>query len=140
MTRKGLSSLMFAAGAAGLAAGLALGGCSQQQQADFNAQLITTTQNVVALNNALIQVNKTLIDNFVAQQKELAPYSCGAYTLAAAIIEGSPAASKVNAYLDAKIAAGVANVAVKDVCSALGYPTTVSAPAGTPAVAAAPTS
>ena len=140
MTRKGLSSLMFAAGAACLTGALALGACSSAQQTAFNDQLITTTNNLVALDNALIQVNKTLVDNFIAQQKELAPYSCGAYTLAAAIVEGSPAASKVNAYLDAKIAAGVANVAVKDVCSALGYPTMVSAPSGTPAVASAPTS
>ena len=128
-------------GALALALATPLAGClTADQQVAINANLITTTQNVVALNNALIQVNKTMIDNLVAQAKELAPYQCGAYKLAAAIVEGSPAASKVNAYLDAKIAAGVANVAVKDVCSALGYPTTVSAPSGTPAVASAPTS
>ena len=37
---------------------------------------ITTTQNVVALNDALVQVNDTLIDNAIAQAKLLAPYQC----------------------------------------------------------------
>ena len=114
--------------ASALALGLALGGCvTADQQAAINANLITTTQNVVALNNALIQVNNTLIDNIVAQEKELAPYQCGAYALAAAIIEGSPAASKVNQVIKTSVAAGLTNVAVKDICAAVGYPTTVAA-------------
>lgn len=101
-------------------------GCTADQQASFNANLVTTTQNVVALNNALIQVNKTLVDNLIAQEKELAPYKCGAYELAKAIVEGSSAASKVNQLIKTNVAAGVANVAVSKVCEALGYPTTVT--------------
>jgi hypothetical protein len=116
-----LSALAFAS-----AVGLA--GCAtQQQQADFNAGLITTTQNLVALDNALVQVNKTLVDNAIAQAKLLAPYQCGAYALASAILNDSSAAAKVNAYLAKNIAANVSNVAVKDICAAAGYPTSVSA-------------
>ena len=108
---------------------LALAACSSAQQTAFNNQLITATQNVVALNNALVQVNNTLIDNAVAQAKLLAPYQCGAYALAAAILNDSSASAKVNAYLKKDVAAGVANVAVKDICSALGYSTTVTSTA-----------
>jgi hypothetical protein len=122
------------------AVALALAGCSVDKMTTINADLITTTQNVVALDNALVQVNATLIDNVVAQAKLLAPYQCGAYKLGAAIIEGSPAAAKVNAVIKKDVAAGVANAAVKTFCSAVGYPTDVSAPSDTPAVAAAPTS
>jgi hypothetical protein len=105
---------------------LALSACTADQQASFNANLTTTTQNLVSLNNALVQVNATIIDNIVAQAKLLAPYSCGAYKLAAAIVDGSSAADKVNAYLKKDVAAGVANVAVKDICAALGQSTTVT--------------
>ena len=126
--------------ALGLAIGFAPAGCTADQQASFNAGLVTTTQNLVALNDALVQVNRTLIDDAIAQAKLLAPYQCGAYKLGAAIIEGSPAAAKVNAVIKSDVAAGVANASVKTFCAALGYPTSVSAPADTPAVAAAPAS
>jgi hypothetical protein len=106
---------------------LALAGCSTAKMTAFNAGLITTTQNVVALNNALVQVNNTLIDNLIAQAKLLAPYQCGAYALAAAILSDSTASAKVNAYLKQSVAANVSNVAVKDICAAVGYPTTVTA-------------
>jgi len=85
-----MKSLAFAGALA-----LALSGCSASQ----NAALIQTTQNLVALNNALVQVNTTLINNFVAQSKLLAPYTCGGYALASAIVEGSPAATTVNNYI-----------------------------------------
>jgi hypothetical protein len=115
---------------------LALAGCSNAQQTAFNNQLITTTQNVVALNNALVQVNATLIDNLVAQAKLLAPYQCGAYALASAIISDSSAAAKVNALIKSSVAANVGSVAVAKVCAALGYPTSVSATtSATPAAA-----
>ena len=116
---------------------LALAACSSAQQTAFNNQLITATQNVVALNNALVQVNNTLIDNAVAQAKLLAPYQCGAYALAAAILNDSSASAKVNAYLKKDVAAGVANVAVKDICSALGYSTTVTSTASASSSSAA---
>ncbi|MGA2492064.1 MAG: hypothetical protein ABSF67_03835 [Roseiarcus sp.] len=106
---------------------LALVGCSATKMTAFDAGLITTTQNVVALNNALVQVNNTLINNDIAQAKLLAPYQCGAYALAAAILNDSSAAAKVNAYLTTNIAANVSSVAVKDICAAVGYPTTVTA-------------
>jgi hypothetical protein len=106
---------------------LALAGCSTDKMTAFNAGLIATTQNVVALNNALVQVDKTLVDNAVAQAKLLAPYQCGAYALAAAILSDSTASAKVNAYLKQNVAANVSNVAVKDICAAVGYPTTVTA-------------
>ena len=117
--------------AGALALGFALAGCnSADQQAAFNANLITTTQNVVSLNNALIQVNNTIIDNVIAQAKLLAPYQCGAYALASAILADSAAATKVNAYLKKDVAASVATVAVKDICAALGQSTTVTAASG----------
>ena len=93
----------------------------------FNNGMITTTQNVVALDNALVQVNKTLVDNAIAQAKLLAPYQCGVYALAAAILNDSTASAKVNAYLKQNVAANVTNVAVKDICAAVGYPTAVTA-------------
>ena len=113
-------------------------GCVTQAQQDaINANLITTTQNLVALDNALIQVNKTIIDNAVAQAKLLAPYNCGAYALAAAILADSTASTKVNAYLAKNVAANVTNVAVRDICAAVGYPTNVTAaPSATPAASA----
>jgi hypothetical protein len=114
-------------------------GCTADQQASFNANLVTTTQNVVALQNALISVDKTIVDNLLAEEKLLAPYKCGAYALASAIVEGSPAATKVNAYLAKNVAAGVANVAVKDICSALGYPTTVTSTSSTSDATPTPT-
>jgi len=127
-----MKRILFGLAMPALAAALVLGGCSQQQQTDFNNQLITTTQNVVALNDALIKVNNTLIDNTVAQAKLLAPYECGAYALASAILADSSAEAKVNAYIKKNVAASVANVAVKDICAALGQSTTVTA---TPAAA-----
>lgn len=135
MNRTLASNLLVGAGTLGLAAALALGGCTQQQQADFNANLVTTTQNLVALNDALVKVNATLVDDAMAQAKLLAPYECGAYKLGAAIIEGSPAAAKVNAAIKQDVAAGLASASVKSLCAALGYPTDVSGPAGTPPVA-----
>ena len=114
--------------AGAMALGFALVGCVTQAQQDaFNANLIRTTQNVVSLNNALIQVNKTLVDNAIAQAKLLAPYQCGAYALAAAILNDSSAAAKVNAYLAKTIAANVSSVAVRDICAAVGYPANVAA-------------
>jgi hypothetical protein len=106
---------------------LALSGCSTDKMTALNAGLITTTQNVVAFNAALVQVNNTLIDNLVAQAKLLAPYQCGAYALASAILADSSATTKVNAYLKQNVAANVSSVAVKDICAAVGYPTTVTA-------------
>jgi len=123
---------------AALSASLSFAACSTGQQAAFNGQLIATTQNVVALNNALVQVNATLIDNAVAQAKLLAPYQCGAYALAAAILSDSSASAKVNAYLKQNVAANVSNVAVKSICAAIGYSTSVTAAASaspTPAAA-----
>jgi len=114
---------------------LALAGCSAAKMTAFNNGLTTTTQNVVALDNALVQVNTTLVDNAVAQAKLLAPYQCGAYALAAAILDDSTASAKVDAYLKQSIAANVSNVAVKDICAAVGYPTTVTA---APAASATP--
>jgi len=104
---------------------LALTGCSTDKMTAVNADLITTTQNVVALDKALVQVNATLIDNVVAQAKLLAPYQCGAYGLATAILADSSASAKVNAYLKRDVAANVSNVAVKDICATLGYPKTI---------------
>jgi len=128
MNRERSSSLMFAAAAACLASGLALGGCVTQAQQDaFNANLIATTNNLVSLDNALVKVNTTIIDNVVAQAKLLAPYNCGAYALAAAVLADSSASAKVNAYLKKDVAANVTNVAVKDICAAVGYPTNVTA-------------
>lgn len=101
----------------------ALAGCS----ADFNAGLVTTTQNLVALNNALVQVNNTLVGNIISQAKLLAPYNCGAYSLASAILSNSTAATRVNSYIAKNVAANVTTVAVKSICSTLGYPTTVTA-------------
>jgi hypothetical protein len=130
---------VFAAPYAMIASALVLAvapaGCVTQAQQDaINANLITTTQNLVALDNALIQVNKTILDNVVAQAKLLAPYNCGAYALAAAILNDSSASTKVNAYLAKNVAANVTNVAVKDICAAVGYPTTVTAaPSAAPA-------
>ena len=114
---------------------LALAGCSAAKMTAFNNGLTTTTQNVVALDNALVQVNTTLVDNAIAQAKLLAPYQCGAYALAAAILNDSTASAKVNAYLKQSIAANVSNVAVKDICAAVGYPTNVTA---APAASATP--
>jgi hypothetical protein len=116
---------------------LTLVGCSAAKMTAFNAGLIATTQNVVALNNALVRVNDTLIDNAIAQAKLLAPYQCGAYALAAAILNDSTASAKINAYLATNIAANVSNVAVKDICAAVGYPTTVTATSTTSATSAA---
>ena len=95
----------------------------------FNSNLTATTANLVALNNAIVQIDTTIINNTIAEAKLLAPYNCGAYALASTIIESSPAASKVNAYFELNLAAGVTNVAVSKVCGALGYPTTVTAAA-----------
>lgn len=111
------------------AAALALGvaGCSQSVQDMINKNILQTTQNIVALNNALVQVNVTILNNVIAQAKLLAPYQCGAFALASTIIHDSAAASSVNAYLQKNVAAGVTVVAVKNICSALGYGTTVTA-------------
>ena len=112
--------------AGALALSLARAACTSDQQTSFNDQLVTTTKNVAALNTALVQVNATLIDNAEAQAKLLAPYACGAYKLASAILADSSAEAKVNAYLKKNVTAGVASVAVKDICAALGYSTTVT--------------
>jgi hypothetical protein len=132
-----MSFLKTAAVAAAFVAGMALSSCSSAQQTAFDSNLTTTTQDVVALNNALITVNNTLIGNAVAQAKLLAPYQCGAYALAAAIINDSSAEAKVNAFLQKSVAASVATVAVKDICAALGQSTTVTAapPSSTTAAA-----
>jgi hypothetical protein len=122
-----------------IAGALALGlaGCSTAQQTAVDNQMITTTQNLVALNSALIQVSNTLIGNVIAQAKLLAPYQCGAYALASAILSNSTAAAKVNAVIESNLAASVSTVAVSTICSALGYPTTVTAAPAASATAAA---
>lgn len=122
-----MKKLAFA-GALALAVAVvvSIAACSSDQQTSFNDKLVTTTKNVAALNTALVQVNATLIDNAVAQAKLLAPYTCGAYKLASAIVAGSSAEATVNAYLKKNVAAGIANVAVKDICAALGQSTDVS--------------
>lgn len=126
MARKFVLALL-----ATFAATLPLGGCDI---ASFNASLITTTQNLVALNNAIVQINLSIINDLIAQQKLLAPYECGAYALANAIIADSNSAAKVNSYLAKNVALGITNVAVRDICVTLGYPTNVLAAPGTPAV------
>ncbi|HYA07755.1 MAG TPA: hypothetical protein VEF90_17850 [Xanthobacteraceae bacterium] len=113
-----------------LALAIGLSGCDMS---GFNANLVQTTKNVVDLNNALVQVNKTIIDNLLAQAKLLAPYQCGAYALGSAILNDSSAAGKVNAYLKKNVAANVSNVAVRDICAAVGYPTTVTSAPAAPA-------
>jgi hypothetical protein len=119
-------SLLKTAAVAAFVAGMALSACSSTQQTAFDSNLVATTQDVVALNNALIQVDKTLIGDAVAQAKLLAPYQCGAYALGAAILGDSTAATKVNAFIKKDVAAGVATAAVKDICAALGQSTTVT--------------
>jgi hypothetical protein len=128
-----MKTLASSAIAGALALGLA--GCSTAQQTAIDNQMITTTQNLAALNNALIQVNNTLVGNAIAQAKLLAPYQCGAYALASAILSNSAAAAKVNSVIASSVAASVSTVAVATICSALGYPTTVTA---TPTASATP--
>ena len=82
---KAFSSLAIAGALA-----LGLAGCSTAQQTAVDNQMITTTQNLVALNTALIQVNNTLVGDAIAQAKLLAPYQCGAYALASAIRRTRP--------------------------------------------------
>jgi hypothetical protein len=113
--------------ASALALALSLGACSTAQQTAVDNQMVTATQNLVALNAALIQVNNTLVGNAIAQAKLLAPYQCGAYALASAILSNSAAAAKVNSVIASSVAASVSTVAVSTICSALGYPTTVTA-------------
>jgi hypothetical protein len=123
-------------GALMLASALGLGACSTAQQTAVDSQMAAATQNLVALDNALITVNNTLVGNAIAQAKLLAPYQCGAYALASAILSNSSAATKVNAFIAENVAANVSSVAVKDVCAAVGYPTNVAA---APAASATPT-
>ncbi len=120
---------VFAPAYAAMALALAVGACSADKMTAFNNGLITTTQNVAALNNALVQVDITIVNNLTAQAKLLAPYQCGAYALASSILADSSAAAKVNAYLAKDVAANVTNVAVKDICAAAGYPATVTSTA-----------
>lgn len=120
-----MKKLFCAAVALALAA--ATSACSPTQNAALNTQLVQTTQNLVALNNALVQVNATLVNNAIAQAKVFAPYACGGYALAAQIVNDSNAAASVNAFVSKNVAAGLATVAVKDVCAALGYGASVTA-------------
>ena len=99
---------------------LAVSGCANQ------AAIVQATQNLVALNNALVAVNNTLVNDAIAQAKLLAPFNCGAYNLAAAILNNSNAAAKVNTLIKNKLALGVATVAVSTVCSTLGYGSAVT--------------
>jgi hypothetical protein len=124
------------AGALALALGVA--GCSQSKFNQGLANMQAATQSAVALNNALVQINVTIINNLEAQAKLLAPYNCGAYALASAILSDSSAAAKVNTYLAKNVAANVTNVAVKDICAAVGYPTTVTAAAPAAPATSAP--
>jgi hypothetical protein len=118
-----------------LALALTFSGCSQTAFNQGLANMQAATQSAVALNNALVQIDITIVNNLTAQAKLLAPYQCGAYALAASILSDSSAAAKVNAYLAKDLAANVANVAVKDICTAAGYPATVTA---APAASATP--
>ena len=102
---------------------LGLSGCNVTS---FNAGLTTTTTNLMALDNALIQVNITIVNNLAAQAKLLAPYACGAYAFTTQILVDSGNATAVNNYLSQHVTAQLANVAVKDICAALGYPATVT--------------
>ena len=61
-----------------LSVSILLAACSQQAFDQFIANMKSGTQALVQLDNALVQVNTTMIDNFIAQQKQLAPYTCGA--------------------------------------------------------------
>jgi hypothetical protein len=122
-----------------LSVSILLAACSQQAFDQFIANMKSGTQALVQLDNALVQVNTTMIDNFIAQQKQLAPYTCGAYNLATTIAQQSGAAAQVNKVISKSVALGLANVAVQDLCAAAGYPgTTVMAASGTPAIAPVP--
>ncbi len=116
---------------------LGLAGCSTAQQTAVDNRMITATQNLVALNAALIQIDNTLVGDAIAQAKLLAPYQCGAYALASAILSSSAAAAKVNTVIASSVAASVSTVAVSTICSTLGYPTTVTAAPASSATPAA---
>ncbi len=117
-----------------LALSLGVAGCSQSAIDQGLANMQAATQSAVALNNALVQIDITIVNNLTAQAKLLAPYQCGAYALAQSILADSSAAAKVNAFLAKNVAARVTSVAVTDICAAAGYPTTVTpAPDATPA-------
>ena len=121
-----------------LGVGLLVAACTQQQFDQFTHNLTTGTQDLVQLNDALIQVNITLVNDFVAQQKLLAPYVCGTYNLGSSIVQGSPVANSVNNYIAKHVALGLASVAVSELCTAAGCPATVKAPANTPTLVVAP--
>ena len=118
---------VFAPAYAVSALALGVAACSQTAFNQGLTNMQAATQSAVALNNALVQIDITIVNNLTAQAKLLAPYQCGAYALASSILADSSAAAKVNAYLAKNVAANVANVAVKDICTAAGYPATVTA-------------
>lgn len=107
--------------------GLALSGCSQSAFNQGIANINTAATAAQNLNDALVKVDITIINDLTAQAKLLAPYQCGAYALGTTLVEDSTAASAVNAYLQKSVAANLTNVAVQNICLAAGYPATVTA-------------
>ena len=115
---------------------LGLAGCSTAQQTAVDNRMITATQNLVALNAALIQIDNTLVGDAIAQAKLLAPYQCGAYALASAILSTRPPRPKSTRYRVERRSVRLDRRGV-DICSTLGYPTTVTAAPASSATPAA---
>ena len=107
--------------AAAVALALMTAGCSTSSVTQTAANMNTLTVAAGNLNSALVQVNITIINDLAAQQKLLAPYTCGAYNLGAKLASNPAIASQVNAFLAKSVTATVANVAVKDICTAAGF-------------------
>ena len=117
---------------------IVLAGC---QQTINNIQQGTTA--LIAFNNALIQVNVTILNNLQAQAKQLAPLQCGAISLGATLAADPVIGAKVNTYFASHQNGAIAVAVASDLCSIAGLPPIVTsvpraniAPVGTPVPAA----
>jgi hypothetical protein len=138
MKRSLLSNMMFAAGAIGLAAAVALGACSTQQSQQFAANATADAQAIGTVDTALVKLNATVIGNQVQLAQALAATYCpivnAAVNLGAAIKADTAVAKNVQKFLTK---AGPTGALASDVCTAAGY--TASTPASAaPAAAVTP--
>lgn len=114
---------------------LGLGGCAKVVD-----QLQQGTVALTNFNNALIQLQLTILGNMQAQAKQLAPLVCGTISLGTTIAANPAVAGSVNDYLGKHKAAGQIIAVASELCAVAGLPVTVTAvPAGaTVPVPAAP--
>ncbi len=121
-----------------LALALGLAGCSTSSVQQFATNAATTATAIGTVNNALIQLDATVIQNTAQLAQALAKVQCPIVNAGVALGAAIEADANVAAAVKSKLlAAGSAGALASDVCAAAGFGPTTPASAA-PAAAVTP--